>query len=128
PAVLTRATICDPATETTRPIRTSGSGFRLSSIDGPLSSMIFVLKNVRDGRSVRAAGGEDHGRGRSDSEPALQLQLAAVQFHERSRDRQSEAGALVLAAETAIHLDERFHDPREILLGHPDAGVRDFEH
>ncbi len=58
---------------------------------------------------------------------ARQLQLAAEQVRELAADRQTEAGAAVLARSAGVGLLERFEDDPLLLRRDADAGVRDGE-
>ena len=53
--------------------------------------------------------------------------VAAVQLHELLHEREADAGAFVRAALRAFDAVEALEQPRQLVLRHADAGVRDLE-
>ena len=62
----------------------------------------------------------------ADADGALHADLAAEQHRELAHEREPEPGAIVLAREPAIDLDERQEDTLAVLRLDADAGVPDF--
>src|SRR3546814_7934232 len=113
--------ICAPDTDTTRPtliedpVATTGlasSGMRLTSIGV-------------GGARYDPVGGEHERGGRPDPGLAFEPEGAAMEFHERFGDRQTEARALVFAIQPAVDLGEGLQDAGHVLRGDPDSGVPD---
>ncbi len=63
----------------------------------------------------------------ADARRAAQMNLPAEQIRQFAADRQTEAGAAVLAARARIGLLERLEDDALLLRRNADAGVGDFE-
>src|SRR5579875_3250451 len=70
-----------------------------------------------------AVGGKGDGNRGAVAELALELEPAAMELHEPAREGQAEAGALVAAAQAAVHLAEALERLRDILGGDADAGI-----
>src|SRR5262245_25154342 len=81
---------------------------------------------TRDRRRVEER--QRHGHRGALADPALYVQLAAMQGHEALHDRQPKAGALVAALIGLAGLEEGIADPVEVFGGNADTGVADAQH
>src|SRR5262249_24479111 len=71
--------------------------------------------------------GESDSDGRSRTELTFYVEGAPVKLHYRFRERQSEAGALMLAVENGVDAIEGLNDQGDVLGTDPDPGIFDVD-
>src|SRR4029077_3421841 len=81
-----------------------------------------ALGHERDGM-IGDLEGQPHGDARSLSEPALDIDLAAMQMHQAFDDRQAKTGAVVAAIIGGASLEKCLAQTRQIGLTDAHAGI-----
>src|ERR1044071_5561141 len=84
----------------------------------------MAVRNHGSGRSLEP---DCEGEGAAVPRGTLEPDFAAHQFHQSGRDRESQAGAAVLASDAAVVLSERFEYEMVLLGRDTDARIGEDE-